>query len=221
MADKAVLASEGASKVEELAERFAELEKQRANLRGQMEAVKAAMRKLEETCADLEERKKENDDLETAIEDLKAVKQLISKNGLPLQYAKDVFGKVSSKVQDTLAEMGANFIVEPDPERGMTFRFKRLDNEYKMPQESLSGGQAIRLALAQLLASQQLILPEVGLLVLDEPTSHLDAEGVESLRDLFLNLAQVCRNADTQLIVVDHNEALMPAFEKTVRLGGK
>jgi energy-coupling factor transporter ATP-binding protein EcfA2 len=87
-----------------------------------------------------------------------------------------------------------------------------------MGQEQLSGGQAIRLSLAMLLACQQIILPEVGLLVLDEPSSHIDKEGVERMRDLFLSLQQVMTNTNMQILVVDHNDRLATAFETTVVL---
>ena len=69
-----------------------------------------------------------------------------------------------------------------------------------------------------LLASQQIILPEVGLLVLDEPTSHVDAAGVESMRELFMNLTPVLNNSDMQLVIVDHNETLQTGFDKTIKL---
>jgi ABC-type sulfate/molybdate transport systems ATPase subunit len=116
--------------------------------------------------------------------------------------------------------MGSNFNVIPDPERACSFLFVRTDNssKFEMQQEQLSGGQAIRLALALLLACQQLILPDIGLLVLDEPSSHIDSEGVEQMRDLFISLRSVLQNTHMQLIIVDHNEKLTTSFETTIVL---
>jgi DNA repair exonuclease SbcCD ATPase subunit len=123
-------------------------------------------------------------------------------------------------VQEMLSKMGANFTVIKDDERPCTFRFIRTDDNsgYSMPQEMLSGGQAIRLSLALLIACQQLILPEVGLLVLDEPSSHMDAEGVDSLKELFLQMTSIFHSSETQLITVDHNPSLVAALEKVIQL---
>jgi DNA repair exonuclease SbcCD ATPase subunit len=154
------------------------------------------------------------------IEDLETVGRMTNKNGLPLAYMNSVFDHITDMVQEMLSKMGANFTVIKDDERPCTFRFIRTDDNsgYSMPQEMLSGGQAIRLSLALLIACQQLILPEVGLLVLDEPSSHMDAEGVDSLKELFLQMTSIFHSSETQLITVDHNPSLVAALEKVIHL---
>lgn len=154
------------------------------------------------------------------IDDLNVVKSMVSRTGVPLAFMSDVFHKLTGLVQDLLSRMGANFNVIPDPERACSFLFTRTDDDsgFTMKQEQLSGGQAIRLALAMLLACQQLVLPEVGLLVLDEPSSHIDREGVRQMRDMFMSLQQIMVNSDMQLVIVDHNDQLATAFETTVML---
>lgn len=155
------------------------------------------------------------------IADLKKVREVIGKNGVPMAYMNTVFKGISAVVKDLLEKMNANFTVEPDPYYPMTFRFVRVDDdsEYDMPQEQLSGGQAIRLALALLIACQQIVLPEMGLLVLDEPSSHIDDDGIVSMRDMFQELVTVMDSADMQLVIVDHNANLMSAFSRTIKLG--
>ena len=162
----------------------------------------------------------QNDDKQRLIDDLQIVKSMLMRNGVPLAFMNDVFGKITGMIQEMLNRMGANFNVIPDPDRPCSFLFVRNDNNtgFEMSQEQLSGGQAIRLALALLLSCQQVILPDVGLLVLDEPSSHIDAEGVENMRDLFLSLQDILNNSDMQVIMVDHNEKLMTAFDKTIEL---
>ncbi len=162
----------------------------------------------------------QNEDKQRLIDDLTVVKQLLMRNGVPLAFMNDVFTKITGMVQEMLQRMGANFSVLPDPDRPCSFVFVRTDNDsqFEMMQEQLSGGQAIRLALALLLSCQQVILPEVGLLVLDEPSSHIDSEGVENMRDLFLSMQSILRNSDMQVVMVDHNEKLMVAFDKMITL---
>lgn len=154
------------------------------------------------------------------IDDLNIVKSMVARTGVPLAFMNDVFHKLVGLVQEMLARMESNFTVMADPDHACSFLFSRTDDSsgFVMGQEQLSGGQAIRLSLAMLLACQQIILPEVGLLVLDEPSSHIDKEGVERMRDLFLSLQQVMSNTNMQILVVDHNDRLATAFETTVVL---
>lgn len=170
--------------------------------------------------ADVKARIEKDSDRRSVIEDLTRAKQLICKNGIPLAYMNTIFRQISHLVRDLLAKMQANFTVVPDNDRPLTFKFVRVDDAsgYEMDQEQLSGGQAIRLSLAMLIACQQVILPDVGLLVLDEPSSHVDMDGVESLKEMFLQITSIFRNSETQLLVVDHNTILNAAFEKTVIL---
>lgn len=151
---------------------------------------------------------------------LAMLRNLTGKNGVPMAYMNSVFYGITTSVQELLERMGANFTVAPDPENPVTYRFTRTDNDsgYSMAQEQLSGGQAIRLALALLISAQQSILPDVGLLVLDEPSSHVDAEGVEQMRDMFRGLTAYLESADMQIIMVDHNDTLISAVDTAVRL---
>lgn len=178
------------------------------------------LNKLKSKLSDLKILIAQNNDKQRLIDDLQIIKSMLSRNGVPLAFMNDVFTKITGMVQEMLNRMGANFNVLPDPDRPCSFVFVRNDNNtgFEMVQEQLSGGQAIRLALALLLSCQQVILPEVGLLVLDEPSSHIDSEGVENMRDLFLSLQDILNNADMQVIMVDHNEKLMTAFDKTIEL---
>lgn len=172
--------------------------------------------KLSECRANIEKNNKKL----ALIEDMQTVIDVICKNGIPLAYANEVFAHITPMVQEMLERMQANFTVSIDPDRPMTYKFIRTDDDtgYEMPQERLSGGQAIRLAIALLIACQQAILPDVGLLILDEPSSHIDAEGVEHMRDMFIQLEDILKNSNMQVILVDHNPTLVAAFDKTIKL---
>ena len=170
--------------------------------------------------AEIQKEIDQNNERITLIEDMQAVLALTSRSGVPLAYANAVFKSITPEVQALLSTMQANFTVEPDPDRPLTYNFIRVDDQsgYVMPQERLSGGQAIRLSIAILAACQQSILPEVGMLILDEPSSHIDSEGVEHMRDMFIHMESILENTNMQLIVVDHNTILSAAFDKTIEL---
>lgn len=183
-------------------------------------SLKTSFIELTKKQQELNEKIKAEEGRLQLISDLETVGRITNKNGLPLAYMNSIFDHITGMVQEMLAKMGANFTVIKDDERPCTFRFIRTDDTtgYAMPQEMLSGGQAIRLSLALLIACQQLILPEVGLLVLDEPSSHMDAEGVDSLKELFLQMTSIFHSSETQLITVDHNPSLIAALEKVIQL---
>lgn len=174
-----------------------------------------------DTIAEYKRQQEENQERLNLISDLERIQQVVGKNGVPLMYMKKLFSSITSYVQELLERMDANFSVTADPDRALTFRFVRTDNDsgHEMPQEQLSGGQAIRLSLALLIACQQVLLPQVGLLVLDEPSSHIDASGVASMRDMFANLTEYLASANMQIILVDHNPDMMAAFDQVAKLG--
>ena len=166
------------------------------------------------------ERQNKNQKIIDLVNDLTVARKVVSSSGLPMAYMNSVFHTMTKYVQELLTQMGANFTVFPDEDKPITFKFMRTDSdsEHYMPQELLSGGQAVRLALALLIACQRMVLPDVGLLVLDEPSSHLDAEGVDSLQDLFKTLGASLSSSDMQIFVVDHSEPLCGAFEKLITI---
>lgn len=163
------------------------------------------------------EKKQKAKKIKEVAQEMQVVTKMLSRDGLPAAFTQAVFDHLTSVVQQLLTDMEAGFQVEVDPMTSCSFLFTN-NNGYKMPQDALSGGQAVRLALAMLLAAQRVILPEVGLLILDEPTSHVDAAGVESMRSLFSELATLLQNAGMQLIVVDHNPALQAGFTQLIEL---
>lgn len=73
----------------------------------------------------------------------------------------------------------------------------------------LSGGELVRLALARLAIS-----PDAGLLLVDEPTAHLDSETAARVADALIALA-----AGKTLIVATHDPRLAARMQRAVRLG--
>jgi ATP-binding cassette, subfamily C, bacterial CydD len=73
----------------------------------------------------------------------------------------------------------------------------------------LSGGEALRLAFARIAAD-----PNVGLILADEPTAHLDAD---TARDIADNLFELSRGKT--LIVATHDLAFAARVNRIVRFG--
>ena len=73
----------------------------------------------------------------------------------------------------------------------------------------LSGGEAVRLALARVAAH-----PRAGLLLVDEPTAHLDSETAQRVIAALLHLA-----VGKTLIVATHDPVLAARLGRVVQLG--
>ena len=74
----------------------------------------------------------------------------------------------------------------------------------------LSGGEAARLALARLA-----LAPQAGLLLVDEPTAHLDSDTAERVVQALVQLAQ-----GKTLIVATHDPVLAARLGRVVQIGG-
>ena len=75
----------------------------------------------------------------------------------------------------------------------------------------LSGGEALRLALARL----ALRADDADLLLVDEPTAHLDAETARQVIEALLSLAQ-----GKTLVVATHDPRLAACMDRVIHLGG-
>lgn len=75
----------------------------------------------------------------------------------------------------------------------------------------LSGGEAVRLALARVA-----LVPQAGLLLVDEPTAHLDGETAERVVQALVQLAQ-----GKTLIVSTHDPVLAARLGRVVPIGGR
>ena len=100
-------------------------------------------------------------------------------------------------------------------EQPLSYDFMRLDrpDEVWLPQTCMSGGQKGRLAVATLRAIHALVMPNVGLLVLDEPTTHLDDDTKLSMAEMLRSIGD---EGTLQLIVCDHSRVITASFTETI-----
>ena len=185
--------------------------------------LKSQIEKEEESICKLE---KDNGKLYHKIDELTKIKQLLQPNGgITLEYVEYLFTIVSCVVSTYLSLMKANFIVLPEdrPEyEKLSFKFQRIDSEDNedvwFPMSKLSGGQAIKLAIAFQLAVQQIICPNISFLVLDEPSTHLDEDSVNALANLMSSIQAIFQGRSGQVWLVDHNWIFKQAIEKAIEL---
>ena len=169
---------------------------------------------------EIENKIKLDEEKRAVIQELQRIVNAFSRQGIPMAYVQHKFDSLVSMTQDNLEIMDANFAIIPHPNKPVSLQFYRLDEpgQVLFDHDKLSGGQKVRLSIAFLLAVQQLVIPDLGFLVLDEPSTHLDEEARENLKELLLNLNQQLESTDTQILVCDHARELEPAFVNVIQL---
>jgi DNA repair exonuclease SbcCD ATPase subunit len=193
---------------------------QRQQLQGELRQLDSATAALHKRLKELKDLQDKQEDVRALVEDLRRLKGTFTRQGLPRMYLSERFNQLTGLTQRNLGMLNANFVVTPSVDEVLSFDFTDQERPWigKLSQSKLSGAQRVLLTISFLLAVQQLILPQVGLLVLDEPTCHLDRFAIESLRDLFAGMQPQMRSSDMQVIVVDHCLELVSGFDKNVRL---
>jgi len=152
--------------------------------------------------------------------ELKELRDVFSKKGIPKEYINSKFNIITELTQKNLDILGTDFFIKPATEKSLSFDFTRfIDGEQMtLPMSKLSGGQRVRLSLSFILSVQQLIMSEIGFITLDEPSTHLDEEGIDSLGDLLRKIREIFADSEHQLWVCDHNPKLEASFDKTLVL---
>ena len=177
------------------------------------ESMKAASRKIDE----LDLRTAEQKTRLALAKDLEMLRDTFRPNGASLEFLNYKFGQIAQLAGDYLAESGADFMVSASEELPLSYDFLRTDraDEAWMPQSRMSGGQKVRLAVATLRALHAMIMPNVGLLSLDEPTTHLDEEAKRAMADM---LRKIGDEGTLQMLVCDHSPTLIDAFSDLIEI---
>lgn len=191
----------------------------RTQQEGKITACTEALRRAEGRVAEVDGRIQGNARTREVINQLEQIREAFSRSGIPRHYLTQVFESLVEGTQENLANWESDFQVERDELKLFNFRFYRSnDPETIMDQSQLSGGQKMRLSISFLLAVQQLVMPELGFIVLDEPTYGLDPAGIEGLATLFRHMSVHLADANSQVVVVTHEAQLKTAMAKSITL---
>ena len=172
---------------------------------------------------------KENEAIYAKLEELNLILEEVNpKKGLMIDYLRYLFKFVIDKASEYLALWDSNFIIKLNDDNGaeaLSLKFLRTDkmsdqNNNWLPMSKLSGGQGMRVAISLLLSVQSIICPGLNFLILDEPSTNLDAGGVASLASLLEKITEIGGNTseEGQLWIVDHQKELERAFTTKVEL---
>lgn len=141
--------------------------------------------------------------------------EVMHRDRLPRVVHQNYLLDMVDSVNDTLADFNAPFHVTATEDVGFTAHFS---NGTVMPAPGLSGGQKVVLALAFRLTVNSIFAPQLGTMVLDEPTDGLDRDNRQLAAEFFRELGTVARSRGLQVIVITHDDELERIFDQKVVL---
>lgn len=182
--------------------------------KGLLEASRESMTREQGNLINLEVKIAEQQQRLALADRLTRLRDAFRPTGIVTKYLDYKFSHVATVAADYLAESHADFTTIPSTSEPLAFDFMRLTpGETWLSQSRLSGGQRVRLAVATLRAIHSIVMPNVGLMVLDEPTTHLDTEAKTSMAEM---LRRIGSEGGLQMIVCDHDPILIDAFSSTI-----
>lgn len=186
-----------------------------ATLDGRIREYAARIKETKSDLAQLREQVKAAYRMRKLGEILERCRDVVHLDGLPQRVAQANLHRMEAAINAGLAHFNSPFWVEADAD--LTF----LVHKPGMPPHSagmLSGGQKMVLAVAFWNAVASMYRADMGMLVLDEPTSNLDAANVAGLAEAMAAFTGSVRGK-RQLIMVTHADALRSAFDQVIDLG--
>lgn len=180
----------------------------------------AMLQQKQNDLSKLEKQKEEAKPIMDVIDELNVLKDAFSREGIPQTYVTAKFENLIQATKENLSKLNVQFEIRQDEDNPLRFQFRRHDTESSnwLSQDLMSGGQRVRLCLAFIMAVQQVLVPNLGFIILDEPSNHVDETGVDDLRDFLMRIRPELEAADMQLIICDHKETLSSAYTTSIKL---
>ena len=188
-------------KLAELAGQFKQLQEQRAG----------SLKELQS----LEEKAKQMDGLKKYQSLCERARTVLHYDNLPRLAMQRYLGTLNSKLNQFLSLFEVPFTCTIKNNLDVVCNVPDIGEK---PAARLSGGQKVMLGIAFRIAVYNMFASDLGFMILDEPTSELDDDRIDNVANMFESVGQYARNAQMQLIVITHKEALKRTFDHTIEL---
>lgn len=194
-------------------------EEDRTGLQAKLKQAEESSQGLEERWNRMQNKIEESDKRKILIEELRDARSMIRKDGAPARFVQEKFSVMIPLINEKLNVIGASFVIREKIGQPCDFEFmeKFSGGNMWMPQGKLSGGQAVRVTVAFLLTTQQVLTPSFGFIQLDEPSNHQDQDGIEGLREFLIDLPTLI-GGHIQCVLVDHKEELQSVVKSKLLL---
>jgi DNA repair exonuclease SbcCD ATPase subunit len=137
------------------------------------------------------------------VVNMAAVSEFLSYDNGPQKFLTGIFQEALNQTNVLLSEMGLPVKVHIGDELEVLVQDR---NSPESPASELGGGYANLIGIAFRIALQKMILPRVHVIVLDEPSTHVDQANMELLIPFFDRLKEnLSSYGIEQLILIDHH----------------
>ena len=200
-------------RVKEVRREIEDLIKEQAMLEERLRKVEEDEKKLQDCEKLVEEKRKMLAKINKAYSDLKRIQKVLEPSGLPRLIRLKAKKIIEMLMQQFIMRFGVDALgVELDSE----YNVYLLTRDGKKSVTMLSGGERIALALAFRLAIARALGGKLGVLILDEPTVHLDEERRRELVEILRQGPKLL--GVNQMIVVTHDRELEEAADTVVEV---
>ena len=200
-------------RVDEVRKEIEELIREQAMLEERLKKVEEDEKRLRDYERQVEEKRKILAKINRAYSDLKRIQKVLEPNGLPRLIRLKAKKIIEMLMQQFIVRFGIDALgIELDPE----YNVYLLTRDGKKSVTMLSGGERIALALAFRLAIARALGGKLSVLILDEPTVHLDEERRRELVEVLRQGHKLL--GVSQMIVVTHDRELEEAADVVVEV---
>ena len=155
--------------------------------------------------------KKNRDVLLDKIDKLKKIREVFHDRHFPSYFKKHIKDKVQYFLKELMDGFDLKYTAVDLTDDFIPILYIGT-NKYNFDQ--VSGGERIAIALSLRLALTTVLYERPEMLMLDEPTVHLDSNKKEQLKILLMDRGNLAR----QLIIVTHDEVFDAAAQNTIRI---
>ncbi len=149
------------------------------------------------------------------VTEVKKVRDALHVTNLPATTMREFARVINSQMEFYLTTWEAPFRVWLD--QSMAFQ-AQFHGGPVFDAARLSGGQQVVASVSFRLAMSDTFANQVGLLVLDEPSNHLDAVNKQHLQALLLQLKTLSTHSGRQILIVTHEGPMMGFFDHVVEI---
>ena len=140
---------------------------------------------------------------------------VLHRDHLPQLVTSAYLNALNAKLDEYLRTFGVDFSCYIKDDLSVACYFPGVGEQ---PAGRLSGGQKVMLGIAFRFAVYNLFASDMGFMVLDEPTNMLDQDHVGHVLEVLAEVGRYAHNIGMQLVVITHEERLLGAFDRVVRL---
>ncbi len=186
--------------------RIAELQKaigQIQQLAAEIELLQQQSGQLRQQLDSLRAEKERFDQQTRNVSDLEAVSRFLSYDNGPLKFLTSFFQEALNQTNVLLAEMELPLKLHLGVDLEILVEDRNTQSSSAL---ALGGGYSSLVGIAFRIALQRMILPRVHVLILDEPSTHIDEANMDLLMPLFAKLREnISHYGIEQCLIIDHH----------------